>query len=107
MQPEPQDGDFEHAGKCRKFWCTDSGRAGCRKDALELPIEQSLHETPADQPHPLDGVHALIAGSMGDGMKQRLVQNGIRGLVTDIQDPDEVVAVFLERALGVPRPFAA
>ena len=56
---------------------------------------------------PLTPVHALIAGSMGDGMKQRLIRNGIRGLVTDMQDPDEVVAVFLERALGIPRPVAA
>ena len=52
-------------------------------------------------------MQALTPGSMGDGMKQRLVQNGIRGLVTDIQDPDEVVAVFLERALGIPRAVAA
>ena len=97
-----------HAGKCRKFWVyriQDGQVAG--KTLLELPIEQSLHESPADQPHPLDGVHALIAGSMGDGMKQRLIRNGIRGLVTDMQDPDEVVAVFLERALGIPRPVAA
>lgn len=98
----------EHAGKCRKFWVYRiQGGQVAEKTLLELPIEQSFHETPADQAHPLDGVHALIAGSMGDGMKQRLVQNGIRGLVTDMQDPDEVVAVFLERAIGIPRPVAA
>ena len=97
-----------HAGKCRKFWVYRiQGGQVAGKTLLELPIEQSLHESPADQPHPLDGVHALIAGSMGDGMKQRLIRNGIRGLVTDMQDPDEVVAVFLERALGIPRPVAA
>ena len=98
----------DHAGKCRKFWVYRiQGGQVAEKTLLELPIEQSFHETPADQAHPLDGVHALIAGSMGDGMKQRLIRNGIRGLVTDMQDPDEVVAVFLERALGIPRPVAA
>ena len=98
----------DHAGKCRKFWVYRiQGGQVAEKTLLELPIEQSFHETPADQAHPLDGVHALIAGSMGGGMQQRLIRNGIRGLVTDMQDPDEVVAVFLERALGIPRPVAA
>lgn len=98
----------DHAGKCRKFWVyrIKDGQVA-EKTLLELPIEQSFHETPPDQAHPLDGVHALIAGSMGGGMQQRLIRNGIRGLVTDMQDPDEVVAVFLERALGIPRPVAA
>ena len=98
----------DHAGKCRKFWVYRiQGGQVAEKTLLELPIEQSFHETSADQAHPLDGVHALIAGSMGGGMQQRLIRNGIRGLVTDMQDPDEVVAVFLERALGIPRPVVA
>ena len=98
----------DHAGKCRKFWVYRiRGGQVAEKTLLELPIEQSFHETPANEPHPLDGVHVLIAGSMGDGLKQRLIQRGIRGLVTDLQDPDEVVAVFLERALRIPRPVAA
>lgn len=98
----------EHAGKCRKFWVYRiQGGQVAGKTLLELPIEQSFHETAADAPHPLDDIHVLIAGGMGGGLQQRLVQRGIRGLVTDIQDPDEVVAVFLERALGVERPVAA
>lgn len=75
----------DHAGKCRKFWVYRiQGGQIAEKTLLELPIEQSLHESPVDQPHPLDGVHALIAGSMGEGTKQRLILNGIRGLVTDM-----------------------
>lgn len=98
----------EHAGKCRKFWVYRiQGGLVAEKTLLELPIEQSFHETPSDQSHPLDHIHVLIAGGMGGGLTQRLVQRGIRGLVTDMQDPDEVVAVFLERALGIPRPVVA
>ncbi|MFT3849282.1 MAG: NifB/NifX family molybdenum-iron cluster-binding protein [Propionivibrio sp.] len=98
----------DHAGKCRKFWVYRiQGGQVVEKKLLELPIEQSFHETPAGEAHPLDGVHALIAGSMGGGLKQRLVQHGIRGLVTDMQDPDEVVAVFLERVFGIARPGRA
>ena len=82
----------EHAGKCRKFWIYET-RAGrvTGKTLLELPIEQSLHETPADAPHPLDGVDVLITAGIGDGLRQRLSSRGIDTLVTGEESPDAAV----------------
>ena len=86
----------EHAGKCRKFWIyeTRSGRV-TGKTLLELPIEQSLHETPAGAPHPLDGVDVLITAGIGDGLRQRLGSRGIDALVTSEQNPDAAVAALI------------
>lgn len=90
----------EHAGKCRKFWIYDieqnriSGRT-----LLELPIEQSFHQSPPQQAHPLDTVQVLIAGSMGPGLQQRLAAKGIIALVTAETDPDQAVAAYLQGTL--------
>jgi len=84
-----------HAGKCRKFWVyeiEDSEVKG--KSLLELPIEQSFHESHG-QPHPLDTMHALITGGMGQGLVRRLSAKGIEGLVTSETDPDQAVAAYL------------
>ena len=86
----------EHAGKCRKFWIYET-RAGrvTGKTLLELPIEQSLHETPAGAPHPLDGVDVLITAGIGDGLRQRLVSRGIDTRVTSEQNPDAAVEALI------------
>lgn len=86
----------EHAGKCRKFWVYDvDDGAVTGRSLLELPLEQSFHESSPNESHPLDGVDVLISGSMGDGMRQRLGSRGILGVVTQETDPDRAVADFL------------
>jgi predicted Fe-Mo cluster-binding NifX family protein len=91
----------EHAGKCRKFWVyqIEQGEV-TSKTLLELPLEQSFHAASPDEPHPLDKVDVVIGATMGDGLKQRLAARGITGVVTDIESPDEAVAVFVARVLG-------
>lgn len=90
----------EHAGKCRKFWIYDieqnriSGRT-----LLELPIEQSFHQSSPQQAHPLDTVQVLMTGSMGPGLQQRLAAKGIIALVTAETDPDQAVAAYLQGTL--------
>ena len=86
----------EHAGKCRKFWIYET-RAGrvTGKTLLELPIEQSLHESPAGAPHPLDGVDVLITAGIGDGLKQRLSSRGIDTRVTSEENPDAAVEALI------------
>ena len=86
----------EHAGKCRKFWVYDieHGRV-VGKNLLELPLEQSFHEIGDGQAHPLDEVDVLITGSIGDGLRQRLRQRGILGVVTSETDLDQAIASFL------------
>ena len=86
----------EHAGKCRKFWIYDVKRGQViGKTLLELPIEQSLHESPVGQAHPLDAVDVLITAGIGSGLQQRLQQQGIQSVVTREENPDQAVAVFL------------
>ena len=62
---------------------------------MELPIEQALHSAPPGQTHPLDSVHILITAEMGNGLKQRLMQQGIFGVITSETDPDRAVAAVL------------
>lgn len=92
----------EHAGKCRKFWVYDieEGQVTGRT-LLELPIEQSFHESSPHEPHPLDAVQVLITGGMGPGLQRRLTAKGITALMTSETDPDQVVAAYLQGTLEV------
>ena len=99
----------EHAGKCRKFWIYDIEQGQIAgKTLLELPIKLSLHESPPHEPHPLDAVQVLIAGSMGSGLNRRLAAKGIAALTTLEADPDRAVAAYLSGSLAVrpPKPRA-
>ena len=92
----------EHAGKCRKFWVYDIEQGQVAgKILLELPIEQSFHESSPHEPHPLDTVEVLIAGGMGPGLRHRLAAKGITAWVTPETDPDQAVAAYLRGALTV------
>jgi predicted Fe-Mo cluster-binding NifX family protein len=99
----------EHAGKCRKFWIYDiEENQVAGKTLLELPIEQSFHESSPHEPHPLDAVQVLIAGSMGSGLSHRLAVKGIAALTTSETDPDRAVVAYLDGSLAVgsPKPHA-
>ena len=98
----------EHAGKCRKFWVYEirQGQVSGRT-LLELPIDQSFHEAAPGMAHPLDDVNVLISGGMGGGLKQRLLQRGIRGLVTAETDPDRAIAALLSGGIENLSPSTA
>ena len=90
----------EHAGKCRKFWVYDiEERQVTGKTLLELPIEQSFHESSPHEPHPLDVVQVLITGGMGPGLQHRLAAKGVTALMTAETDPDQAVAAYLQGTL--------
>ncbi len=92
----------EHAGKCRKFWVYDIEQSQVTgKTLLELPIEQSFHESSPHEPHPLDTVQVLITGGMGPGLSRRLAAKGITALITPETDPDQAVAAYLQGTLTV------
>ncbi|MDD4880946.1 MAG: NifB/NifX family molybdenum-iron cluster-binding protein [Gallionellaceae bacterium] len=97
-----------HAGKCRKFWIFEV--LDCEvtdKQLLELPIEETFHESHGAGPHPLDGINVLITGSMGEGMQGRLKQMGIVAVATAETDPDRAVAAWLDGTLEELPPGAA
>lgn len=90
----------EHAGKCRKFWIYEiSDNQIGKKTLLELPKEQSFHDSSPHDPHPLDNVQVLIAGSMGIGLQRRLGNQGIEAIVTSETEPDKAVTDYLEGTL--------
>lgn len=95
----------EHAGRCRKFWVynIDHG-AVTEKNLLELPKEQSFHESSPHTTHPLDGVDVLISRSMGQGMLRRLAGKGILGIIAEEQDPDAAIEAWLNGTLQVTPP---
>jgi predicted Fe-Mo cluster-binding NifX family protein len=97
----------EHAGRCRKFWVfiTESNRI-VKKELIELPKEQSFHDSSPHESHPLDDIDLLIAGDMGQGLMRRLERKGIKGIVTKEDNPEKAVLLFLSGALetGQPNP---
>jgi predicted Fe-Mo cluster-binding NifX family protein len=97
----------EHAGMCRKFWIYEVDEQTVKSKALlELPKEQSFHESHGDQPHPLDDIDMLISGGMGNGLSQRLRRKGITAVITAEADPDTAVAAYLEGRLAILLPQA-
>lgn len=93
-----------HAGKCRKFWIYEvAGSEVVGKNLLELPIEQSFHESHG-QAHPLDDANVLICGGMGQGLVNRLKAKSIEGLITTETDPDRAVAAYLAGNLPLGEP---
>jgi predicted Fe-Mo cluster-binding NifX family protein len=90
----------EHAGRCRKFWIyeIEQGEVS-RKAILELPKEQSFHDSSPHEPHPLDDVQVLISRGMGQGLMHRLAARGIQGVITAETEPDQAVAAYLDGTL--------
>jgi predicted Fe-Mo cluster-binding NifX family protein len=90
-----------HAGKCRKFWIyqIDEQKQVQDKQLLELPLEQSFHNSPANQPHPLDGIDVLISQGMGNGMLNRLQRMNAEAVMTLEKQPDVAVEQFLAGTL--------
>ena len=94
-----------HADRCRKFWIYQiENDAIAIKELLELPKEQSFHESSPLEPSPLDHVQVLIAGGMGSGLARRLQERNIRALITKETNPDQAVKDFLNGALKI-EPF--
>lgn len=94
-----------HAGKCRKFWIYQiAGKVIVSRELLELPIEQSFHESDPAQAHPLDGVNVLICGGMGQGLQNRLKQKGILAFATSETDLERAVAGWLDGTLAEAEP---
>jgi len=90
----------QHAGMCRKFWIYEINEGlVSQKTLLELPVEQSFHESPPHEPHPLDDIQVLIAGDMGINLIQRLEKKGIEAIITSNKDPDQAVTAYLDGSL--------
>jgi predicted Fe-Mo cluster-binding NifX family protein len=89
-----------HTGRCRTFWFYDIEQGQVlNKILLELPKEQSLHESSRHASHPLEAADVLISDSMGQGLIRRLEAWGIEAVVTPEPSPDTAVARYLAGTL--------
>ena len=95
----------DHAGRCRRFWVFDVEQQSIiSRELLELPREQSFHDSSPHHEHPLDDIDVLIAGGMGQGLERRLKRKGIQSLVSQESDPEKAVSLFLREALETEGP---
>ena len=91
----------DHAGRCRRFWVFDiEDQRVVDRQLLELPREQTFHDSSPHDEHPLDDVDVLIVGGMGQGLERRMMRKGIRCLVSHESDPEKAVLLFLRKALA-------
>ena len=94
-----------HAGRCRNFWLfMIENNKLVDKELVELPKEQSFHDSPPHEAHPLDEIDILIAGDMGQGLVRRLERNSIKGLITKEGDPEKAVLLYLDGSLKCEQP---
>lgn len=86
-----------HTGRCRKFWIYDVADGEIQQShLLELPREQSFHDSSPQHTHPLDDVDVLIGGGIGQGLQRRLQNMGIVPIVTDETDLLQAVQSYIE-----------
>lgn len=89
-----------HTGRCRKFWVYEiEARTIAYKELLELPKEQTFHDSSPHNPSPLDDKQVLITGGLGAGLVQRLKDKGIEALITVETAPDKAVEDYLNGSL--------
>lgn len=94
-----------HAGRCRKFWVFNvEGESIVDKHLIELPRDQSFHDSSPHEDHPLDEIDVLISGGMGQGLSNRLKRKGIQCLVTKETDPDNAVSLYTSGKLIAEPP---
>lgn len=94
----------DHAGKCRNFWLYRIDNQQVQdKQLIELSKEQSFHECAHAvdplTPHPLDDIHVLMTGGLGQGLQNRLKQKNIQAVVTTETDPDQAIFAWLNGAV--------
>ena len=96
-----------HAGRCRRFWIFNvEGDQIVDRDLVELSKEQTFHESKGSSlPPPLGEINVMITGGMGRGLVTRLERGGVKGIVTDQQDPEKAVKAFLDGTLSVTSPL--
>jgi len=62
-------------------------------------MHEVLHANRQKLAEPLAGINVLIAGGMGPGLFDRLMQGGILPVITLEEDPDAAVAALLANNL--------
>jgi predicted Fe-Mo cluster-binding NifX family protein len=88
-----------HAGRARRFLIYDvqPGAEPVEIARLDLPAEQSFHETGGTGAHPIDGVDLIISAGFNAHFAVAMTQRGIRTAITDKENPVEAIRDYMER----------
>lgn len=90
-----------HAGKCRRFWIYETDTGACLdRRFVEVPLEETFHATHDGLPRALRDIEVLISRSMGNGLREYLLRNGVVPIVTDEENPDFAVVSYLNGILN-------
>ena len=94
-----------HAGQAKKWLLFDLPDEGeWRVSEVTLTKAQTFHHFKDDQPHPLDGIAALIAISAGESFIKRMIKAGVDAQLTAETDPYQAVEDYLKQQLKAPKP---
>lgn len=76
-------------------------------ERITLPKELVFHHYTGDQPHPLQGVAAVIGASAGDSFVNKMQRRGIEAVLTAEPDPAKAVEDYLRHSVvpAKPRPI--
>lgn len=85
-----------HAGQARHWLLYDSDSAAPVPLRIELAKAQVFHHWEGDDPHPLDGVAVIVAGSAGDGFRRRMAKRGVDLLLTGEPDAARALTAVLK-----------
>jgi predicted Fe-Mo cluster-binding NifX family protein len=88
-----------HAGRARRFLIYDvqPGAEPVETARLDLPAEQSFHETGGTGAHPIDGVDLIISAGFNAHFAVVMTQRGIRTATTDKENPVEAIRDYMVR----------
>lgn len=92
-----------HAGTTRRFvvYAVEPFEQPVEVDRLDLPEGMTLREFHGHHGHPLYAADVLIAGSLGQGFKQRMAKHGIIAVCTEESDPVKAARKFLLSPVGM------
>jgi predicted Fe-Mo cluster-binding NifX family protein len=94
-----------HTGRCRRFLIYEIYKDEISdKLLIELPKEQTFHNSHGQTEHPLKNVDVLINGGMGMGLFNRLSAWNIEPVITTETDPDKAVSLYIAGSLSNGKP---
>ena len=92
-----------HAGQARHWLLYDSDLAALEPRRVQLEKAQVFHHWESDEPHPLDGIAVIVAGSAGEGFLRRMAKRGVQVLLTGERDATRAFTAVLNGEL-LPDP---
>lgn len=98
-----------HAGQAKHwlvFECEGAreGEDDWQVAEVTLSKAQTFHHFKDNEPHPLDGISALIAISAGESFLKRMRGSGIDAVLTAETNPHKAVQDYLAEQLSPPKP---